>query len=305
MVIEASDQLEDLRMAAEVSGLEIPDLVLPTERDVILRGMRFHYLDWGTIDRRPILFLHGGGLTAHTWDLMCLEMRKNYHCLALDQRGHGDSEWSPEMDYSVEAHLRDVEAFVDHLRLNRFILVGMSMGGMNSIAYASRHSHRLAGLVLVDVGPDVRVDGARRIADFTGTSAELDSVDEFVDRAISFNPRRDRSLLRRSLLHNLRQLPNGKWTWKYDRRHRVRDRLPELIARINELWQEVPDIACPTLVARGSESDVFLDEDAEKFASALPDGRWVRVEEAGHTVQGDNPRGLVQALREFFSEIGV
>ena len=91
-MLEASEQLEHLKLAAEVAGLEVPRLTLPEDHDVVVNRMRFHYLDWGTAERHPILFLHGGGLNAHTWDLVCLALRGEYHCIALDQRGHGDSE---------------------------------------------------------------------------------------------------------------------------------------------------------------------------------------------------------------------
>ena len=111
------------------------------------------------------------------------------------------------------------------------MLVGQSLGGMAGMLYASRRSDRLRALVLVDVGPVVRLDGANRVADFVMAPAELDSVDAFVEKARSFNSRRDPRLLRISLLHNLRQLPNGKWTWKYDRRHLSREGFEELTTR--------------------------------------------------------------------------
>src|SRR5436309_2893817 len=160
--------------------------------------MRFHYLDWGTPGRPSMLFLHGGGLNAHTWDLVCAALRTERHCLALDQRGHGDSEWSPEMDYATESHVADLDAFVDRLGFDRFVLVGMSLGGANALAWAGGHSQRLAGLVLVDVGPEVRQAGVRKIAAFTSEATPLDSVEDFVTRALAFNPRRDAVLLRRS-----------------------------------------------------------------------------------------------------------
>ena len=307
MDIAASEKLDHLRLGVEVAGVEVPEFVLPQDRDVVLRGMRLHYLDWGTQGRRTILWLHGGGLTAHTWDLVCLALRKEYHCLALDQRGHGDSEWSPVMNYGAAAHVGDIEALVDLLGLDQFVLVGMSMGGMNSMLYSGRHSDRLKGLVLVDVGPEMRPDGAKKLGEFMSMPAELDSVEDFVKRSMTFNPRRDPRLLRRSLLHNLRQLPNGQWTWKYDRRHRIRsDRAQADFRRVStELWNDVAQIKCPTLVVRGGESGLFWDEDAEKLARALPDGRWARVDGASHTVQGDNPQGLLGAIRGFFEEIGA
>ncbi len=301
--ISANGELEHLRLAAELSGLQVAEFELPDEHEVVLRGMRFHYLDWGKGGSPVLIFLHGGALTSRTWDLVCLSLRDEYHCLALDQRGHGDSEWSPAMDYSLEAHLSDIEAFVDRLRLERFVLVGQSMGAMNSLAYASRHSDRLAGLVLVDAGPEVRWEGVEPIVDFLMMPAELDSIEDFVERARSFNPSRDPRLLRRSLLHNLRQLPSGRWTWKYDRRPLTRERLREVAARLEALRSEVPSIRCPTLVVRGALSSVFSEDDAATLAELLPDGRWVRVEDAGHTVQGDNPRGLVDALRRFVAHV--
>jgi pimeloyl-ACP methyl ester carboxylesterase len=285
-------------------GVAVPELVLPDDHSVILGDMRFHYLDWGTLQRPAVVFLHGGGLTAHTWDLVCLALRPDFHCLALDQRGHGDSEWSPEMDYRREAYVRDLESFVDYLGLDRFILVGMSLGGLNSLDYASQHSDRLDGLVVVDVGPDIRLEGARNISDFVRADGILDSVEAFVERAVSFNPRRDPELLRRSLLYNLRQLPDGKWMWKYDRRHRMEFDLDKAAAENRQLWQVVPNIACPALVVRGAESHVFLDEDAEKLSRTLPNGRWTCVRDAGHTVQGDNPRTLIEEMGRFFAEIG-
>jgi esterase len=297
----ASDRLEHLRSAAQLAGLANDDVILPEDREVHLRGMRFHYLDWGG-DGEALVFLHGGGLTAHTWDVVCLALREDYQCIALDQRGHGDSDWSEALAYGIEEFGEDIEALVDELGLERFTLIGQSLGGMASMLYASAHPDRMNTLVLVDVGPEVRVEGANRVADFTMAPAELDSIDEFVERARAFNPRRDPRLLRISLLHNLRQLPNGKWTWKYDRRHHTPAAFRELVQKLGELRTELPHVDCPALVVRGAESDVFSDEDAAYTAGLLPHGRWVRIEGAGHNVQGDNPKAFAGELRAFLHE---
>jgi esterase len=292
-----------LELSAATARIELPELVLPEERHLVLRRMRFHYLDWGTAGLPPVLFLHGGGLNAHTWDLVCLALRRERHAVALDQRGHGESEWSPAMDYSTESHVGDLDAFVDALGLERFVLVGMSLGGVNALAWAGRHSRRLAGLVLVDVGPEIRTEGVRKIAAFTSEATPLDSVEQFVERAMAFNPRRNRELLRRSLLHNLRPMPDGRWMWKYDQRHRGKVD-PDAQARRRELlWSAVDGVDCPTLVVRGAQSDVFHDEDAERLAARFRNGRWVRIEGAGHTVQGDNPADLLVSLRAFLDEV--
>ena len=291
------------RLAAELAGLTVPEFATPAHHHVVLREMRFHYLDWGAADALPIVFLHGGGQTARTWDLVCLALRSSFHCLALDQRGHGDSEWSYTMEYEPAAHAADVAAFVDHLGLERFVLVGMSMGCVNGLTYAAEHAGRLAAFVAVDAGPSVRIQGGQSILDFRRRTEVLDSLDDFVREACRFNPRRDPRLLQRSLRHNLRRLPDGRWTWKTDQR-RMLD-LAGAVTRMEALWNELDDVTCPTLVVRGADSQIFLDAHAARFAEALPNGRWVRVPDAGHTIQGDNPAGLVAAMTTFFREIGL
>lgn len=266
-------------------------------------GLRLHYLDWGGAGSRALLFLHGGGLTAHTWDAVCGALREDHRCVALDLRGHGDSEWSADGAYALDDHAADVAATLEHLGLGRFVLVGMSLGGANALAWAAQHSRRLAGLVLVDVGPETRSEGVRKIQAFTSETTPLASVDEFIERALAFNPRRNRELLRRSLLHNLRRMPDGRWMWKYDQRHRGTVDPGAYERRRDLLWDAVAKVQCPTLVVRGAQSDVFHDEDAERLAAALARGRWVRVENAGHTVQGDNPAGLLTELRAFLGEL--
>jgi pimeloyl-ACP methyl ester carboxylesterase len=303
MSLGAEEFRAHLELSAATAGLALPDLALPAEHHLLLGRMRFHYLDWGTSGLLPVVFLHGGGLNAHTWDLVCASLKRERHCLALDQRGHGESEWSPEMDYRIESHVADIDAFLNSLAIRRCVLVGMSLGGVNALAWAGQHSQRLAGLVLIDVGPEIRTEGVRKIAAFTSENTPLDSVESFVERALSFNPRRNRELLRRSLLHNLRRMPDGRFMWKYDQRHRGKVD-PEAYARRREiLWNAVDTVQCPTLVVRGAQSDVFHDEDAEKLTGRFRQARWVKVEGAGHTVQGDNPAGLLVHLREFLDSV--
>jgi len=306
-VLNDAEQIEHLELTAHHAGLKVPEIVLPESHQIVIHRMRFHYLDWGTAGRHPILFLHGGGLNAHTWDVVCLMLRRDYHCFALDQRGHGDSEWEPTSDYSHDSQVGDVEGFLAKLQLKRPLVVGHSMGGFAALGYAVKHPETLAGLVLVDIGPELNLTGSKRIRDFIAMDRVLDSVDAFVERAMSFNPRRNPTLLRRSLLHNLRQLPNGKWTWKHDpnRMSIGKNFVEERLERAKQILDDVHKITCPTLILRGDRSDVFSDENASKFAKALPHGRWLKVPNAGHTIQGDNPAGLLDALNPFIKEIGL
>lgn len=292
-----------MRLAADVAGLDVEEIVLPANHDVVVDGLRLHYLDWGRRGRPPLLFLHGGCLTAHTWDLVCLALRADFHCLALDQRGHGDSEWSPVLDYGPDAHVRDIRGLIEQLGLERPVLVGHSLGGLNAMVLAAAAAEELGGVALVDVGPDPHPGAVKRIGDFVMGDPGDGSVEDFVERARAFNPRRDPRLLRYSLQHNLRRMPDGNLTWKYDRRGLTPEHIADMRRRFEGLRESAKAITCPVLVIRGAESDAFSDQQAAAFAAALPDGRWDRVENAGHTIQGDNPRGLVRVLGRFLAEI--
>jgi esterase len=301
--MQPTEELEHLALAARISGVEA-EIVLPASHEVAVGRMRLHYLDWGIAGRRPIVFLHGAALNAHTWDVVCLMLRQQYHCYALDQRGHGESAWAEDADYSGEAHRGDIEAFVDYLGLDQFVLVGHSMGGFNAFNYAFHHSQRLAALVLVDAGPSMLAKGAKRIVDFVTQTAELDSLEEVMEKAIAFNPRRDPRLLRRSLLHNFRQSPTGKWLRKTDLRiwHGSLNREEER-ERLKERFRHAARVRCPALIVRGGLSDAFTAEDAQKLATDFSDGHYAQVGDAGHTVQGDNPRVLVQVLSQFLGKV--
>jgi pimeloyl-ACP methyl ester carboxylesterase len=299
-----TDALAHLRLATELAGIDIAEVVSPTEGNIVVGGMRLHYLDWGKGDRPPLLFLHGGCLTAHTWDLVCLALRSDYRCVALDQRGHGDSEWSPTLDYGPDAHARDIRGLIEQLQLTDPVLIGHSLGGLNAMTYATDASARLAGLVMVDVGPAVDSSEVNRIARFVMQEPTAGSVEEFVQRARAFNPRRDPRLLRSSLMHNLRRLPDGTWTWKYDRRGISHEWLALIRDSLHELRNATNAVRCPVLVVRGADSNSLSDAQAASFAASFSDGRWAKVTDAGHTIQGDNPRGLVQVLTAFLADIG-
>jgi esterase len=301
--MDASDQLRMLEEALALSNLRPSSLALPEDHQMIIGNMRFHYLDWSG-NGYPILFLHGGGLNAHTWDLVCVMLHDRYRCIALDQRGHGDSEWSPTVDYAVETQVRDIEGFIEQLGLTELVLVGQSMGGLNSIAYAIRHSDKLRGLVVVDVAPEINPAGAQRIREFASTP-ELDSLEAFLERAVKFNPLRSPTILKRSLYYNLRRTPTGRWALKHDQRRGSPEFIQIADAQRDRLAQQLGAIRSPTLIVRGALSDVLTDEAADRFARSLSNGRWTKVERAGHNVQGDNPAGLLEAVLPFLKEIGL
>jgi pimeloyl-ACP methyl ester carboxylesterase len=293
----------DLVLAMAAAGIPDRAFSLAVDRYADCDGSLLHYLDWegGGL---PIVFIHGGGLTAHTFDLVCMQLQDRYRSLALDLRGHGDSDWATDQDYSIDSYVRDVRAFIGELGLDQTVLVGMSLGGQTALSLAAQVGERVRALVLIDVGPQLRPQGVKRVHDFMKMEWRPAHLEEFVERAIEFNPRRDPALLRRSLLHNLRRLDDDNWTWKYDpaasnqqlsnlQREELTDRL----------WRDVHAVDCAVLVVRGQDSDVLSAADATNLAQRFKHGRLVTIPKAGHTVQGDNPRDLATALRGFLDEV--
>ncbi len=305
MTLTTDEYRNHLKLGAMRAGIDMPEPALPQRGHVTLNGLRFSFLDWGGENLPTMLFLHGGGLNAHTWDLCCASLRSTFRCVALDQRGHGDSDWSPNADYSITSQRQDVKAFVEHLGLDRFVLVGMSMGAINALAYAVASPESLSALVVIDSGPDPTQPGSLRIREFVQKGAAYPSIEAAVEHALSFNPKRDPDSLRRSLRQNLRLMPDQTWSRKDDvRRYESMSVDSNRQARLR-LWDGLGEVACPVLIVRGGESDVFLDGDAKKLAAAFPRGRCVTVAGAGHTVQGDNPKALVHEIRTFVNNTGV
>lgn len=301
MILSREQQRDTLFAAAQALGVAIEKNDIDWQNRVVeIDGHKLHYLDWGVEGRPPLLLVHGGMQTAHSWDMVAVALKQHYHVVAVDLRGHGDSDW--EGDYGYEAHARDLEGLIAHLGWERLVLVGLSLGGLAAMQYAAQHSDALDALAVVDIGPELNTTGANKIIDFARTPGELDSIDEFIERAVQFNPRRDPNALRYSLSHNLRQLPNGKWTWKYDTRvasNRGEPREAPAPGYFSELWERLPQIACPTLVVRGAESNVFMEKTGARMAELLPDGRFVTVQDAGHTVPQDNPVAFLETLSAF------
>ncbi|MBI4234261.1 MAG: alpha/beta hydrolase [Chloroflexi bacterium] len=291
--------------AARLSGTTVAEPREAQDRYVVANGLRLHYLDWGGDGKPWMLCLHGGSQNAHMWDFTALAFCDRYHIIALDQRGHGDSQWAPDGDYGIEAHQRDIAAFVDALGMDRFVLVGLSMGGRNAYTFAAGHPDRVRALAVVDVGPEIRRQGAERIGQFVTQDDELDSFEAFVQRTKQYNFRRPEWQIRGSLRHNLKQLPSGRWTWKYDRVLRDparRARRPAVASPSS--WEAWSSIRCPVLLARGGESDILAPEVAQRMQATLPGVRLVEVPGAGHLVPGDNPVGWEQALRAFLQDLG-
>jgi pimeloyl-ACP methyl ester carboxylesterase len=291
-----------LHQAARQKGVPFTQDAEPTDHQVRVNGMNFHYLEWGDPANPAILMLHGGSQQAHSWDFVSLSLAEQFHIVALDQRGHGDSDWAPDGDYTIEAHQRDIDGFVQARGLRDFHLIGHSMGGRNSYVWASRHPRTLRSLVIVDTGPEAQHRGRNRIQSFRELPDELDSFEEFASRVQEYTGRTREQVLG-ALKYSIRRRPDGKWTWKYDKLLRTPGvRSPQWTPE--QLWDAVSRIDCPTLVVRGGDSDIFADATMRKMQQVIPQCDTVTVPHAGHLVAGDNPVDFLTAVRGLYQRVG-
>src|ERR1043166_2324789 len=212
----------------------------PADGTTTLTGLRFHFLDWGTRGEPPMLLLHGGAQTAHSWDEVAPDLARDHHVLALDQRGHGDSDWSPDGRYRREDFVADVRAFLADRGWGAPTVMAVSLGGLNSIAFAAAHPERLRSLVVVDVAPTVNRAGGQAIAAQLAPR-EFAPFEEAVSRAQAFNPLRSAANIRERLRHALRETPEGRWTYKFD----TRIGSGGLESDFEKLWTQVREIRCP------------------------------------------------------------
>jgi pimeloyl-ACP methyl ester carboxylesterase len=271
------------------------------DRMVELHGQRFHYTDWGEPSAPPVVLLHGVTGHARSWDDEARALSARHRVLALDQRGHGDSDPPVDADYTLPALAGDLAAFADALALASFDLVGLSLGGRVAIAYAAAQPTRVRRLVIVDIGPDVAASGRARVGGMMAQTPErFASIDEAVAHARASNPRYTEAMLRHRVEHGLRALPDGAFTWKYDRGLRDAVRAGQW-RDPTDLWPLWGALACPTLLVRGADSDILAPETARRMVDTLPHARLVEVPGAGHTVPGDQPDMFLALLREFLA----
>jgi len=298
------EEFESLLASARDLGVPHEPAVAYRSRNIVLRQQRFHFLEWGQPGAPPVVVLHGGNQSAHSWDLVSLHLANRYHVFALDQRGHGDSEWHRAADYSVEAMAGDLEAFLEALALERPVVLGHSMGGMVTLALSLRRPDLPRAIGIVDVGPALNEAGTQIIGEFVHRNVEFDDMEVFLDRVEQYDPYRSRVHMERTLKYNLLRRADGRYVSKTDRRRFWPDG-EEKHARLRGL----PDLAAlagldlPALIFRGAESQVLLPEAAEEFASALPNARLATVADCGHNVHSQNTLGFLAELDPFLASV--
>ena len=264
----------------------------------VANGLALNCLDYGGDGKPPILFLHGGSAHAHWWDFVAPAFVGDFHVLALDQRGHGDSQWADEWAYGSRHYVSDLDQVIGGWGFGAPILVGHSMGAHNVLAYAAEHSEseseKLRGIVAIDPPPDY----PEGVVEFLKSIAEkpprrFESLDE---AARNFRVLPRETLAKKEILEHVARLSfkrhaDGGWTHKIDRRTMIREP--------SRVWKSLHRIACPALIVKITKSPLLDRELAKKMAAQIADGRMAEIDDSYHHVMLDNPEALIEIIRDF------
>jgi pimeloyl-ACP methyl ester carboxylesterase len=246
------------------------------DRFLEVNGLRLHYLDWGSPTKPPFIMLHGISRVAHQFDHLASHFAADYHVIAIDMRGHGDSAWSPEGAYVVEDYAKDLEAFIAKLDLHNVTLLGNSTGGRVVQVYAGLHPDRVARIIVEDVGPERTNEIAsaftRQVENEANGWASEDELVAFLKKS---NAKTPEPILRTYAHFASKQREDGRIVWKRD---------PNLAKGFvpTELWRFVSQIKCPTIYIIGGASRIVPAETQQKLKETLPAVQIVVMPGLGH-----------------------
>ncbi len=262
-------------------------------------GLRLNCLDYGGEGKPALLFLHGGSAHAHWWDFVAPAFVDVFHVLALDQRGHGESEWARDWEYGSRHYASDLDQVIDSWGFGAPVLVGHSMGGHNVLVYAAEHSDKLRAIVTIDSPPDYPEFAVQFLKDFAVKPARrFQSIEEAIAnfRTLPRETLAAKEVLERTARYSYRQLDDGTWAHKIDRRTMMREPI--------QTWELLPQIQCPALVIKVLKSQFPSPEVARKMTERMPKGRYAELDDSYHHAMLDNPAGVIATLRAFFAELG-
>ena len=275
---------------------------MPASKFVTANGLRLRYLDYGGEEKPPLMCIHGLTGCAHNFDALAPRLAPGYHVMSLDVRGRGESQWGPPMDYTIPSYIGDLAAILDQLEVAKITLIGTSMGGIISLAYAGGYPDRVAKLVLNDIGPEIAPAGAKRIGGYVGEAPA-----EFADMAAVVAYYRETyppfaGLPEPAAIQWVTPLvkpaPSGGLAWRMDPAVRKAMRSAGAAARMPDLWMQYARITAPILVVRGADSDVLSPATARRMCQVLKGVRLVEVPGVGHAPSLVEPAAL-GAIGEF------
>jgi pimeloyl-ACP methyl ester carboxylesterase len=263
-------------------------------------GRRLSALVWGTAEPELAL-LHGGSQNAHTWDTVAMAL--GHPLVAVDLPGHGHSDGPTRSGPGQPGPQRDapdVAVAVRALAPDARAVVGMSLGGLTTIALASVAPELVRKVVLVDVTPGLKPRHSSQVADFVNGPASFASFEELLERTVTYNPTRTVSSLRRGILHNAVQREDGTWVWRWARWREPEAGPPPARPNYTALWDAFSRIQVPVMLARGMLPQSVVDDEQEaELLRRQPDARVVHFDNAGHSIQGDMPVELAREIEAF------
>ena len=256
----------------------------PTTNYAMVNGLRLRYLEWGRPNALPVVCVHGYTSSAEAFNALARRIQDRAHIVAMDVRGHGESAWSADGAYQYAHQAGDLAALVDQLGIERFMLIGTSMGGVIAMVYAGQYGDRLRGLVLNDIGPDVEA-GSGRITQTVGSRpndfASLDEAMQYRRETSPITAARPLGDQEETARGVLRERPDGRWAWKMDPAY-IEQRVKQGPPKRPPLWPVLETLQCPTQLVWGTDSDVLSEAQAKRMVAALPKGELVSVPGIGH-----------------------
>ncbi len=254
-------------------------------------GVRIAGDQWGDPKGPLVILQHGGGQTRHAWRNVGETLgAAGYNAVAIDARGHGDSEWAADKNYERDIMIEDLVRVVEQLDAGPPILVGASMGGNTSLAALGENHLEGKALVLVDIAPRIRSSGTKKIGEFMSQKPNgFDSLEEVSDAIANYQPHRKRPRNLDGLAKNIRLGADGKYYWHWDPSYRKRPYMTtdEIRTRTRRLEACSRNLELPTLLVRGGLSDVLDEEGAQAFLALVPQAEYINVKDAAHMVAGD------------------
>lgn len=281
------------------AGTPLPGTPTPKHVWTGHNGLKIAGDAWGDESRPLVILQHGGGQTRHAWkNTGQMLAEAGYYAVALDARGHSDSGWAADGDYTVDAMVEDVRCVVGHLGGKKPALVGASMGGGTSIVAVGEQLLDATCLVLVDVAPSIQSEGVKEIHDFLDQRPDgFESLEAVAQAIANYQPHRPRPRNLDGLAKNVRLGADGRYHWHWDPAWRKGTRsMSDYRARLHAAANRL-DI--PTLLVRGGLSNVLSEEGARRFLEQCPEAEYVNVENAAHMVAGDRNDIFAAAVVDF------
>jgi 3-oxoadipate enol-lactonase len=271
----------------------------PTDRFIHLGNLQLYYLEWGTGHAQTMVLLHGIGDNAHIWDHFAQHAADHLRIIALDQRGHGFSDWAVPPAYRCEDYVTDLDKLTQALQLKGIILMGHSMGALHATRYASWRPEKVSALIHADIEPCPPEWNKKYLLNlYEELPAFYETVDQYVNEIQKNSPYAEKEMLYDIASHALIQGEDGKFRCQFDR---------EVLSHFDnyDLRPYLQYIQCPSLVIRGRESRVMSEKVARDMSYKIPKCTFAEIQKATHPLHTDNPTEFLRIISNFLDELPV